>query len=283
MPAAPELTDGRGKIRPVEVLHEREAHHFRRAQCDVRVSGKIAVDLNREEVSRHQHRQTGIPIGVRVNLVDQQGEIVRDDHLLGKPPEHSLQALRGPGAVKLMPGAKLVKQILRPFDGTRTHMRVKQDIKGVDSQVILRRLLPAIDLDRITHGLKSVEGQADRQNQVEIRNGVVPADGLCEGIQVAVGKIEVLEHRQHTHVGCNAESEQECALLPFGLVNENAGHVIDENRECQDQDENGNEVHVENTTGEQKENPPQSMRKCEVEQGDDGKENKKSDRIEEHG
>ena len=49
MPAFPEFGYGSGEIRALEVVHEVESHHLGGTDCDIGVSGEVAVDLEGEE------------------------------------------------------------------------------------------------------------------------------------------------------------------------------------------------------------------------------------------
>ena len=82
MPAAPELANRLGKIRTVEVLHELDAEQFCRADRDVGISGKVAINLERKEDCRRDERQSLIIRQISIDHVDVDGQRVRDDDLL---------------------------------------------------------------------------------------------------------------------------------------------------------------------------------------------------------
>src|SRR5262245_26201070 len=48
VPAPPEIADARGGVGQIEIPHDVKAQYARRATCDVRVTGKVAIDLQRE-------------------------------------------------------------------------------------------------------------------------------------------------------------------------------------------------------------------------------------------
>src|SRR5438128_1816347 len=59
VPASPELRDRAGEIRAPKVRHQAHAQDLGRADRDIRVAGKVAVNLEREEERRDDERKAG--------------------------------------------------------------------------------------------------------------------------------------------------------------------------------------------------------------------------------
>ena len=66
MPAPPEVGDRGGEVGKAEVGPEVVAHHARRADGDVAVAGKVAVDLKSEEVRRQHDGPARVRAGCRL-------------------------------------------------------------------------------------------------------------------------------------------------------------------------------------------------------------------------
>jgi hypothetical protein len=64
---------------------------------------------------------------------------------------------------------EMVQEVLRPLDRPRDELRVEHHVEGVREEVSFGLLVPAVDLDRVAHGLERVERQADGQEQPERR------------------------------------------------------------------------------------------------------------------
>ncbi len=50
------------KIGAFKVVHEPEAHHLRRADGNVGIAGKVAVDLHAEQQRRKHERRAGLHV-----------------------------------------------------------------------------------------------------------------------------------------------------------------------------------------------------------------------------
>ena len=60
MPSAPELLDRGCKIRTVKILHQPDIKQLCRSDRNIRISGKIAVNLYRKEKGCKQHGKARI-------------------------------------------------------------------------------------------------------------------------------------------------------------------------------------------------------------------------------
>ena len=90
MPSPPELSDRGCEVRHVEVLGQVEADYPRNTDCDVGVSGKVAVDLQRVSDNRRENRELRVRFGREKNGVHECREPIRDKQLLRHSQENQI-------------------------------------------------------------------------------------------------------------------------------------------------------------------------------------------------
>src|SRR5215216_7951321 len=117
MPAPPEFRDGFGKIGMPEVFHEGDAHHLRRPKSNIRISGKIAIDLNGKRQSCDHECRSGIFMGFVINSIYKKGHSVGNHHLLEHPPGYPFQPIRHTSIIKGMFLMELMQNILWALNG----------------------------------------------------------------------------------------------------------------------------------------------------------------------
>jgi hypothetical protein len=52
------------------------------------------------------------------------------------------------------------------FNWTGNQLRIKHYVEGINSKMTLGGLMPTINFDGITHGLKGMKREADRENNI---------------------------------------------------------------------------------------------------------------------
>lgn len=67
---------------------------------------------------------------------------------------------------------ELVDHILGTLNGPGHQLRVKHDVKGINSEVKFRFLVASVNLDRVTHRLEGVKRKSDGQKNFQVRNGI---------------------------------------------------------------------------------------------------------------
>jgi len=93
MPPPPEFGD-RSRVKgPVEVIHQAETHDLGRTDRNIRIAGKIAIDLKSKEESPRDQRKPGILGGAAEDLLHHDGQFICDHHLLKKPQTMSFNPL----------------------------------------------------------------------------------------------------------------------------------------------------------------------------------------------
>ena len=86
VPAPPELLRIDGEIGLSEIAHEAKAEHLGNAAGNVRIAGKVAIDLDREQPGGEDHVGPG---GIRAGIdrVDRGRDRIRDHDLLDQPEQ----------------------------------------------------------------------------------------------------------------------------------------------------------------------------------------------------
>ena len=93
MPSAPELLDRSCKIRTVKILHQPDIKQLCCSDRNIRISGKIAVNLYRKEKGCKQHGKARIVLRRVKNQIHIYCKIISDHKLLKKAPCHQLQSI----------------------------------------------------------------------------------------------------------------------------------------------------------------------------------------------
>ena len=206
MPAAPEILDARGDVRPAEVLGKTESEHASETDRHVGVAGKVEVDLqriadkakprvpDRELCERHRENPIGRP-----------GDDVRDQHLLGKtddkPPDPVRQVVdRDPSA------GELIGDVAVADDRAGDQLRKQQQIqRGVDG-TLLRRCIPAVDVHDVRDGVEGEKRDADGQQEPR-HDERLRMEREKQRVDVVGEKVGVLEDAEDDQVGRDRESE----------------------------------------------------------------------------
>ena len=208
---------------------------------------------------------------------------VGDDYLLEHAPHHLFEAVGYVIVIKRFLFVELVEDVLGSFDGAGHQLRVEHDIEGVDPEVPFGGMMSAIDLDRITHGLKGVEGEADGQNDVQERQGKGRPAGLVKQVvDIVYEKIVIFEKRQDADIGDDAHDEEPFALFAPGIFDKDAGDIVDDDGKDQDQDIDRDEVHVEYAAGDKQVQPSPFMGQQKIDQGHYREKDQKLKRIKKH-
>jgi len=235
MPAPPEIGDGRSEIRPPEIFHDIKAHHFGRADSNIRVTGEIAIYLKGEKVGGQVNRQAPPALRVPVNKIHKIRQPVGDHDLLKKAPQHQLEAVAGPFVVKRVLFKKLRQKVRGPFDRARDQLGKKRHIQGEHAEMFLRRHPPAVHVQGVTQSLKRVKGYAQREQDVQMRDDIIQARRLKHAVQAGGEKIKIFKDPQNPEISGQAEHQKHFAPERSSLRRRHikAGRVINHRRRHQ--------------------------------------------------
>ena len=92
MPAFPEFGEAVGEVRFPEVGHQFKAHAFTQPDGNVRVSGKIAVDLKGKSHGPYENADTGIGARMVKDLLHKKGQVIGNHNFFEKAPEYQPQS-----------------------------------------------------------------------------------------------------------------------------------------------------------------------------------------------
>src|SRR4030042_114086 len=173
MPSPPEFGHRSGVKRPVEIVHETETHCLGGADGNIRITGKIAIDLNPEKESRCNKWNSGKLCWILINLVDDQRQFISDHYFLKKTPEHQFQSIHHPLVIISMLFIKLGEQISWSFDWPGHQLGIKRNIESKDSYVRFSLLVSPIDFNDITDPLKGIKRYANGQNYGQTINRII--------------------------------------------------------------------------------------------------------------
>ncbi len=273
-----------GKIRAVEVLHQPETEHPRGADRDVRIAGKIAINLKRKENRRQNQREPLLVGQVVIDKIDILGQHIGNDELLEETDRHHTNAVRGVLFVEEVILKELWHEVFAALNRARDELRKKRDEQRVDTKVLLRFDVPAIDVDDIGEALERVERNADGQNDVQ-RGGVDGDGDQRERLFDRGGEeVEILKKEQHEQRNRNADGKNRFprALGAPGRGQEPRGEVGIQRDAGDEHHELRIPAHVEIVAGKQQKNPAEPMRQREVCKKDDDEENGELPGVEQH-
>ena len=262
VPAPPEVARVQRDVRPVEVERDFIAQQQRRADGDVRIAGKIAVDLHRVAVDRRQHLPTGVHFGQRKHAVDQiDRQEIGDDHLLEQPGHNQPQR----AAAFLLIQARLVVELRQQVGGAHDRpgdkLREEAHVQQVFVITVRRLQLAAIQVDDVAHHLEGVKADADGQDHVQPQPDRIEAEPLHRLGNVDQEKVGVFENRQNAEVHRDRHGQQQLAFETMvGQRHRPAEEEIQRRGKPDQQQERGIPIGVEEIRGgQQKQHPHQAQ------------------------
>lgn len=128
MPALPEFNDRFWKIGAIEIIHQFKAQDLSGPNGDIRIPGKITIDLKGKEYRGDQMGCGREFWRVTVNGVHQDREAVGDDCFFKKPPKDQFQTIRDAFVIPMMAFIELMKEVLRALDGAGHQLGKEHDI-----------------------------------------------------------------------------------------------------------------------------------------------------------
>ena len=230
VPTAPEFRGALCLVRAVEVLRQAESHEEGNADGDVRVSGKVCVNLQRVGEEGNQVFKAGEQERRIENAVHEVcREVVAQDNLFGKTvqnPEHGhAESPAGEEILLVELRNELVGTHNRACDELREECEVESEVENVFDGLDFS----AIDVDAVTHRLEREERNAHGQNNridermrvehlvacgsEEVVDVEFYAGEVVEGVEEEVGILVVAQHQKVYEYN---EYHQEF-LFPFRL------------------------------------------------------------------
>ncbi len=198
VPAAPQLPCAAGEKRGAEVLRQADVQQQRAANGDIRIGGKITIELEREEHTGHNiaHWRRGGVDGVAKQNVDKLCQHVCQPQLFDKAPADQAQPPRKMPGPRGAARAQLREQIARALDRPRDKLREKADEQRVIAQMPFGLTAAAVHVDHIGKRLKGVKADADRQQNIHLEAVRGQARELEQRREIPREKIEIFEKEQ---------------------------------------------------------------------------------------
>src|SRR5262245_58369734 len=109
------------------------------------------------------------------DLVSDEREVVRDHRLLEQAEQEQLDALHDLVLAHGVAPCELRKELTRAHDRSRDELRKERDVQREVEEIRAELLTPAVDVERVTHRLERVEGDAEWNHQMQIEGlGIEP-------------------------------------------------------------------------------------------------------------
>ncbi len=221
MPALPEFTDGTGCVGIIEVFLEGEAEHAAETDGHIGIPGKIKVDLKgiKQHLQPLQSRgkAAGGQVKQDIRIIP---EGIGQDHFFRKAVAETFDTV-SPFCQGRLALIDLGCNIPVFDDGTRNELRKQGNIKQDLPEILLRIHIPPVNIDHVAHGLKGVEGNAERQRDLRRRENLFLRDAVDETDQ----KIKVLEIPEQKQVYRDRQKKEQLFLLPEPVDQPRAGIV----------------------------------------------------------
>ena len=218
-----------GEVWLAEVGHQLDAQHLCRADGDIAVACEVAKILNGKDSGCQRNLCAGGIQPVAEDGVDIDGGAVGDDHLFKEAQQHDEQSVAGTPVIEIMRRGKLLEQAAASLDGTGDQLREERDEQRIAEKVGFGFCPLLIDVNHVPQGLEGVEADADRQQNIHLRQLHFKAEGGACPVQDVDEHAGVLEIAQQTDVEHDARNQHELArLLLFKARNEQRTGVGDD-------------------------------------------------------
>ena len=203
MPAVPQPLVAAGGKGAGEVFQRLDIQHAGRAHGDVRIAGKITVQLVGVQKAGQQQIGAGVIRQPCVHRAHHGADGVGQDELFEKAPQHA----GGAPAEALVPeavlGLQLGQQVAAPLDGARGDQGEKAGEQGEIDHVPLRPVFAPVDVDEIAREHKGEKADAQGAWQIAVRRDEGPARAggqagqrLAEGVVIFKKAQIAQQHRQ---------------------------------------------------------------------------------------
>ena len=167
MPTTPEFGDVTTEIGHVEVSHQLDTEQFRRTDGDIRVSGKISVNLEGKQDCRQEQGASGLGLIRGENLIHIDRTVVRNHHLLEQSPQDLAHSINTGLILECPRLRELREQIRRTLNGASNKLRKETHIGEELNHVLCGPNLAPVHIDAVTECLESIETDPDRENDMQ--------------------------------------------------------------------------------------------------------------------
>ena len=194
MPASPEVPNTQGAVGGIEVACQPYAKYLCCPSCNRRVATEVAVYLECEQYSGNDEQRTICAVQgfVRIEVVDEDGSPVCDDHLEEVAPYHLEHAVFGQIEVEGAGLVQLGEQVFAAFNWSRDQLGKERDEQCVCYEVPLCLYGSPPYVYQVARRLEGKERDAHGKHDVEMFPRDLDFKKLQCFSQCGEGKIQIL-------------------------------------------------------------------------------------------
>src|SRR5690606_4434368 len=172
------------------------SHDAGKSDRDIRIPGKVAIDLKRIKNARNDDHGRRERTGIVVDPVYQYGERVGDPDFLKISNQHRTKATDKTSPFERVVAIELREKHLRSYNRTGNKLREKGDKNRKAEQGGFRSNLASVDVECIAHRLEGVKRNSYRQHDVQHSHLSPQAQGAHDLVCGINKEIEVLEESE---------------------------------------------------------------------------------------
>ncbi len=200
MPSAPEIGDTRRQIRTLKVFVQRDAKNLSRTRCNIYAAGKIAINLYAIPQRSHCDITAAQRFRKAKNIIHHHRNSVGNDHFFERAPKHKLHTEFHPRIGKFIRAEQLLRKRIETPNRSLYDLREKRYEQRQLCQIPLRLHLFPINVNQVTHGLKRIKRNAQRQKKPEYRQFPANTQPRKQRIQVIADKAGIFQYRKYPEV-----------------------------------------------------------------------------------
>ena len=167
VPTAPELGDGLGLVRAVEVLGKLETEQEGNTYRHVGVAREVAVNLEGVAIDGKEILESTVEVWLVEDALDEvDGDVVGDDGFLEESRDDEEDACAEHLVGHEQGATYLWDEVTCPHDRTCHELGEKRDVEGIVEEPVEGTYVATIDIDGVTQRLEGEETDAHRQEDV---------------------------------------------------------------------------------------------------------------------
>ena len=261
MPATPELLRIHGLIGRIEVLGQIETHQHGHAGSDVRVAGKVCIDLQGIAEKGRQVLEAAVHQGILKHAVcEVDGQVIGQDELFQQAVHNPEDGYSKPASAEVIRLVQLLHKFHGPHDGTGHQLGEKAEIEAEIQEIPHGLYLPSLHIHHIAHGLEGEEGNAYRQDDGVYTENTGPREHVQplsqhivhlqrqaeEVVHKVREEVRILEIRQDAQVYHHADGgEGRSAFLPLDAAQPLGGQIVIDDDKYQQSQKNATGLVIE--------------------------------------
>src|ERR1700730_15206144 len=167
---------------------------------------------------------------VAEGIVHVRRKIVGNDHLLEIAEQHLSRAIGRFIPIEMAIVLELLQQVLGEINRTGDQVRKERVKTKILHHVAHRLQPPAVNIDRVTERLKSVERNSKRQNYAQKNRIGFQSERGQQMRQLRGEEVEILKESKHTEIADQRNQQPLSAMGPVRLVAHRQRHRVIDSR-----------------------------------------------------